>query len=108
MESIGSKLSGSEEDVLEAVRKTSTSKSRPEKAAAAYEEEKCRPAAAGVSHSEKKQAVERSSEATVEKPSSEVVEVLLKILLQQEELTVQEYTLNSRKFKVLVIEDTEL
>lgn len=107
MESIGSKLSGSEEDVLEAVRKTSTSKSRPEKAAAAYEEEKCRPATAGVSHSEKKQAVDRSSEA-VEKPSSEVVEVLLKILLQQEELTVQEYTLNSRKFKVLVIEDTEL
>ena len=38
----------------------------------------------------------------------EVINVLLQILLRQEELTVEEYTINDCKFKVLVIEDTDL
>lgn len=38
----------------------------------------------------------------------EAVKVLYDILLKQDTLTVEEYTLNSYKFKVLVIEDTEL
>ena len=37
----------------------------------------------------------------------EVVNVLLQILQKQEELTVEEYTINNSTFKVLVIEDTE-
>lgn len=38
----------------------------------------------------------------------EMVNVLLQILQKQEELTVEEYTINNSTFKVLVIEDTEL
>ena len=38
----------------------------------------------------------------------EAIDVLLQILLYQEELTLKEYTINDRKIKVLVIEDTEL
>ena len=37
----------------------------------------------------------------------EAVNVLLEILQKQEELTVEEYTINNSTFKVLVIEDTE-
>lgn len=37
----------------------------------------------------------------------EVVNVLLQILQKQEELTVEEYTINNSTFKVLVIEDTD-
>lgn len=37
----------------------------------------------------------------------EAVNVLLQILQKQEELTVEEYTINNSTFKVLVIEDTE-
>lgn len=37
----------------------------------------------------------------------EMVNVLLQILQKQEELTVEEYTINNSTFKVLVIEDTE-
>lgn len=37
----------------------------------------------------------------------EVVDVLLQILQKQEELTVEEYTINNSTFKVLVIEDTD-
>lgn len=39
---------------------------------------------------------------------SETTRVLLRILQEQERLTVQEYTLNSVTFKVLVVEDTDL
>ena len=39
--------------------------------------------------------------------SVEAVNVLLQILQKQEELTVEEYTINNSTFKVLVIEDTE-
>ena len=39
---------------------------------------------------------------------TETTRVLLQILQEQERLTVQEYTLNSVTFKVLVIEDTDL
>lgn len=38
----------------------------------------------------------------------EVINVLQQILQKQEELTVVEYTVNNSRFKVLVIEDTEL
>ena len=38
----------------------------------------------------------------------EVINVLQHILQKQEELTVVEYTVNNSRFKVLVIEDTEL
>lgn len=46
---------------------------------------------------------------TVEGSTSkfEMVNVLLQILQKQEELTVEEYTINNSTFKVLVIEDTE-
>lgn len=37
----------------------------------------------------------------------EMVNVLLQILHKQEELTVEEYTIDNSTFKVLVIEDTE-
>lgn len=37
----------------------------------------------------------------------EAVNVLLQILQKQEELTVEEYTINNSTIKVLVIEDTE-
>lgn len=37
----------------------------------------------------------------------EAIDVLLQILLHQDELTLKEYTINDRKIKVLVIEDTE-
>lgn len=37
----------------------------------------------------------------------EMVNVLLQILQKQEELTVEEYTIDNSTFKVLVIEDTE-
>ena len=37
----------------------------------------------------------------------ETIDVLLQILLHQEELTLKEYTINGRRIKVLVIEDTE-
>lgn len=37
----------------------------------------------------------------------EAIDVLLRILLHQDELTLKEYTINDRKIKVLVIEDTE-
>ena len=37
----------------------------------------------------------------------EAIDVLLQILLHQDELTLKEYTINNRKIKVLVIEDTE-
>ena len=40
--------------------------------------------------------------------SSEATRVLLQILLEQKQATVQEYTLNSVTFKVFVVEDTEL
>jgi len=39
---------------------------------------------------------------------TETTRVLLQILQEQERLTVQEYTLNSVTFKVLVVEDTDL
>ncbi|KAJ7331642.1 hypothetical protein OS493_019233 [Desmophyllum pertusum] len=49
------------------------------------------------------------AEATARRPSKfEVVNVLLQILQKQEELTVEEYTINNSTIKVLVIEDTEL
>lgn len=48
------------------------------------------------------------SEATRRSTSKfEMVNVLLQILQKQEELTVEEYTINNSTFKVLVIEDTE-
>ena len=37
----------------------------------------------------------------------EAIDVLLQILLHQDELTLKEYTINDRRIKVLVIEDTE-
>ena len=37
----------------------------------------------------------------------EAINVLLQILQKQEELTVEEYTINNSTIKVLVIEDTE-
>lgn len=37
----------------------------------------------------------------------ETIDVLLQILLHQDELTLKEYTINDRRIKVLVIEDTE-
>lgn len=39
---------------------------------------------------------------------TETTRILLQILQEQERLTVQEYTLNSVTFKVLVVEDTDL
>ena len=39
---------------------------------------------------------------------TETTRVLFQILQEQERLTVQEYTLNSVTFKVLVVEDTDL
>ena len=57
---------------------------------------------------EKKRQAKETSKEQNEKVPSDAVRVLYDILLKQDTLTVEEYTLNSCKFKVLVIEDTEL
>lgn len=54
---------------------------------------------------EKKALVEAGLRRTTSK--FEMVNVLLQILHKQEELTVEEYTIDNSTFKVLVIEDTE-
>ena len=54
----------------------------------------------------------KTSRSRREAPSrnnlTETTRVLLRILQEQERLTVQEYTLNSVTFKVFVVEDTDL
>lgn len=61
-----------------------------------------------LSHStrDKKDLVAENARRSASK--LEMVNVLLQILQKQEELTVEEYTINNSTFKVLVIEDTEL
>lgn len=54
---------------------------------------------------EKKALAEAGLRRTTSK--FEMVNVLLQILHKQEELTVEEYTIDNSTFKVLVIEDTE-
>lgn len=51
------------------------------------------------------QALDEETRRTTSK--FEMVNVLLQILQKQEELTVEEYTIDNSTFKVLVIEDTE-
>lgn len=101
MKSVGSKLSQSNEDLLQAVGKKSPSARR-------RDIQNTGVTCCETEATEHQQVATTGETVVVEKPeSSEAVEVLLKILLQQEELTLEEYTLNSQKFKVLVIEDTE-
>ena len=103
MKTVGSKLSQSNEDLLEACRKNSPTPTRRDvqTTGAGFNTEptNCQ----HISSSEKT----ANGDVGKKPDTSEAVEVLLKILLQQEELTLEEYTLNSQKFKVLVIEDTE-
>ena len=93
MEAVGSKLSDAEGDYADIEVKLQQIEQFVKKA------------------QEKKRQAQEAELASKEKNGhmqNDAVKVLYDILLKQDTLTVEEYTLNNCKFKVLVIEDTEL
>lgn len=92
METVGSKLSDAEGDYADLEIKLHQIEEFMKKA-----------------QEKKRQVKEASKEKNQQlQVPNDAVRVLYDILFKQDTLTVEEYTLNSCKFKVLVIEDTEL
>ena len=91
METVGSKLSDAEGDYAELEEKLQQIEEYIKKA-----------------KTKNKNAEQASIASNSKDKNGEAVKVLYDILLKQDTLTVEEYTLNSCRFKVLVIEDTEL